>query len=121
MDQDQLAFHEAAREQRICRQKGCRRNWPWHPHHVIYRQELEKLGITDRAVLWDRRNCLRLCPDCHMNHHGRAKPVLLTCLTDANYEFAFEVLGWRAYDYLRQKYDGEDPRLEEWRERTRDI
>lgn len=113
MDPDKQPFYEEARKQRICRQAGCRRNWPWHPHHVVYRQEIEKLGVTDISVLWDPRNCLRLCPDCHMNHHG-LHHVKLTCLRDANYEFAFEVLGERAGSYLRDKYDGDDPRLDEW-------
>lgn len=118
MDAAKRAFHDEARRQRICAQEGCRRNWPWHPHHVIYRQELQKMGITDITVLWDKRNALRLCPDCHMNHHN-LHHVKLKCLTDANYEFAFEILGDRAGDYLRQHYDGDDPRLDKW-ERDRD-
>ena len=118
MDPVKQVFHEEAKKQRICGREGCRCTWPWHPHHVVYRQELEKLGITDIAVLWDKRNCLRLCPECHANHHG-LYPIKLTSLRDANYEFAFEKLGARAFDYLRQKYDGDDPRLEEWAERER--
>lgn len=110
---EQREFHFEAQTQRICRGTGCRKRWPWHPHHVIYRQELERLGLSV-ALLWDPRNCLRLCPDCHMNHHNRSKPVKLTALRDANYAFAFEVMGALAVDYLRQKYDGEDPRLDAW-------
>lgn len=113
MDPLKRAFHEEAQKQRICRQEGCRRSWPWHPHHVVYRQELEKLGITDISILWDKRNCLRLCPDCHANHHG-LHHVKLTCLREENYEFAFEHLGEGAGSYLRGKYDGDDPRLEAW-------
>jgi hypothetical protein len=122
LDPAKVAFHEEAQKQRICRRPGCRSNWPWHPHHVVYRQELEKLGIDDMAILWDPRNCIRLCPTCHANQHG-LHHLPLTCLRDANYEFAFEHLGERAGSYLRAKYDGDDPRLDEWerdwRERIR--
>jgi hypothetical protein len=99
-------FLLAAQAQRVCRR--CRSKWPWHGHHVVYEQEVRRLG----GDVNDKRNVLRLCPECHGNHHGRSRPVLLTCLTDANYEFAFELMGSRADDYLRSKYDGEDPRLE---------
>jgi hypothetical protein len=114
MTAERRAFHYAAQKQRICR--GCRAKWPWHPHHVVYEQEVKRLG----GDVNDVRNALRLCPDCHANHHGRSRPIKLTQLTDANYEFAFELMGERAADYLRQKYDGDDPRLEEWVQRVRD-
>lgn len=116
MDPERYEFHMEAQKQRVCQQEGCRNTWPWHPHHVVYEQEVKRVNP---AMVSDRRNCLRLCPDCHANHHGRSRPVKLTCLTDANYEFAFELLGERAFDYLRSKYDGDDPRLEEWTERER--
>lgn len=115
LDLDRREFHMEAAGQRICAQKGCRNTWPWHPHHVVYEQHCPE------GTKSDTRNCLRLCPDCHANHHGRARPILLTQLRDANYEFAFEVLGDAAYDYLRTRYDGDDPRLEELRERTTDV
>lgn len=113
---EQRDFHLEAQGQRICRNVGCRKTWPWHPHHVIYRQWLEKNGFKHLA--WDTRNCLRLCENCHANHHG-LHHIPLTALRDANYEFAFEVMGLAAVDYLRQKYSGDDPRLEEWAERER--
>ncbi len=112
-------FHLQAQAQRVCARPGCRSTEFAGGHHVIYQQELTRIGRAD--LLWDRRNALRVCPNCHTGtnaHHG-LHPLPLTCLTDANYEFAFEVLGARAFDYLRQKYDGDDPRLEEWAERER--
>lgn len=109
---EQRDFHIEAQGQRVCRQKGCRHNWPWHPHHVVRKQDVEKYS-KDASVVWDKRNCLRLCPDCHMNHHG-LHPVKLTSLRDANYEFAFELMGEAAGSYLRDHYDGDDPRLDEW-------
>ena len=111
-------FHLAAAAQRICQRAGCRSTEFAGGHHVIYQQELKRIGRED--ALWDKRNALRLCPRCHGDNHGLYQ-VKLTDLTDANYEFAFEVLGERASDYLRTKYDGDDPRLEEWSERRRDI
>ena len=114
---EQRDFHVEAQTQRLCRNAGCRRTWPWHPHHVVRRQDIEAI-TKDPAVVWDPRNCLRLCPDCHANHHG-LHHVLLTSLRDANYEFAFELLGDRAGDYLRSKYDGEDSRMADWEQRER--
>lgn len=115
---EQREFHLEAVGQRVCRRVGCRSTDGCNPHHVIYQQELRRIGRED--LLWDSRNCLRLCTACHADHHG-IHSVSLVSLTAANYEFAFEVLGLRAYDYLRQKYDGEDPRLEDWRERTAGV
>lgn len=115
---EQREFHLAALGQRICRRQGCRSTEFGGGHHVVYQQELRHVGRAD--ALWDKRNALRLCPTCHANAHN-LHHIDLTQLTDANYEFAFEVLGARAYDYLRQKYDGDDPRLEEWRERTAGV
>lgn len=111
-------FHLAAAAQRVCARPGCRSTEFAGGHHVIYQQELTRIGRED--LLWDKRNALRVCLQCHHNHHG-IHSLPLTALTDANYEFAFEVLGERAVDYLRAKYDGDDPRLEEWRERCRGL
>lgn len=36
----------------------------------------------------------------------------MTALTGENIAFAFTLLGEAAYDYLRRRYEGEDPRLE---------
>lgn len=74
-------------------------------HHVLYRQHVP------RELLHDSRNLLPLCVDCHANHHG-IHSLSLRLLTDANYEFAREVKGAAAYDYLRKRYGGDDPRLE---------
>jgi hypothetical protein len=111
---EQRDFHLEALGQRVCQNAGCRNTRESNPHHVVYQQWLKRHRPD---LLWDPRNCLRLCNSCHANHHGLHQ-IPLTCLKDANYEFAFEVMGEAAYDYLRQKYDGEDPRLEEWLART---
>jgi hypothetical protein len=109
-------FHLAAQAQRVCARPGCRSTEFAGGHHVVYQQELNRIGRSD--ALWDKRNALRVCPGCHPNHHGLHQ-LPLTCLSNANYEFAFEVLGVRAFDYLRHHYDGDDPRLDEWAERER--
>lgn len=78
-------------------------------HHVVYEQELARRGL----VLWDLRNQMPLCADCHEKHHKRGRPIPLIFLTDDNIEYAFEALGAFAYDYLRQRYAGDDDRLEQ--------
>lgn len=79
------------------------------PHHVVYRNKLRR----ERLPEWDPDNGLPLCRDCHDAHHyapGKALP--LTCLRDENIAFAFAALGAYAYDYLRRRHAGRDPRLE---------
>jgi hypothetical protein len=96
------AFHEEARAQRCCQNPDCQRptRLPWDPHHVIYEQELARRGLP----LFDPRNVLRLCRDCHMNHHAGIAPIPLTALTQANLAYAFDVLGEFARDYLYRRY-----------------
>jgi hypothetical protein len=62
---------------------------------------------------WDSRNVMRLCHRCHRRHTNRSKPLPLTALFPTHFVFAFYVLGFGAYGYLRQKYAGEDPRLDQ--------
>lgn len=108
-------FQEAAQKQRCCAVcNGARGGW--HPHHVVYAQHLKAEGHP----IYDARNALRLCPDCHAAHHARSKVIPLRKLLDIHFEYAFEKLGVRAYDYLRRLYDGEDARLEHWLKRTED-
>lgn len=78
-------------------------------HHVVYRQEVERVG----GEVWDPRNSLTLCDGCHSSHHRRGSRIVpLSVLRDENYEYAAELLGREAaYEYLRRRYVGEDPRL----------
>lgn len=99
-------FVEAAREQRVCAVTGKR--GPFDPHHVVEQQWLTREGLP----LDDRRNALRLSPDVHANHTTKTTKVPMRCLTDANIEYAFEVMGIRAVDYLARHYEGTDPRYE---------
>lgn len=100
------AFVDAARDQRVCAVSG--KAGPFDPHHVIEQQWLKGEGLP----VDDRRNALRLNPDVHANHTTGAAKVPQRCLTDANIEYAFEVMGVRATDYLARKYGGTDPRVE---------
>jgi len=50
--------------------------------------------------------------NCHGAHHGRSRTLSLAVLPDSAYSFAVEVLGaGAAYEYLRRRYTGDDPRL----------
>lgn len=79
-------------------------------HHVVYEQHVRRAG----GDVYDPRNGLTLCGVCHATHHGQLDrgKVALSVLRDENYDFAFELLGPAAYDYLRRHYSGEDPRLD---------
>ena len=110
---NQRAFLQAAWEQRACAVSGGsdagkdgRKNW--EAHHVVEKRWLK----ANFKFLWDPRNALRLAPRVHSRHTSRMKPVPLSCLTDENIEYAFEVMGSSAYDYLTRLYDGEDERVE---------
>lgn len=104
-------FRSAGRGSR-CR--ACFFKRSYHAHHVVYDQELQRRGLPR----WDKRNALPVCPKCHERHHKRMQAIPLICLTDENIEYAFAVLGAYGYDYLRQRYAGDDERLEGHLERT---
>lgn len=96
-------FWEAARKQRACAVKGCR-NKDFDPHHAILEQHLRDRGLPR----YDARNSLRLCRDHHFGHHG-TKKLPTTVLTQVNIDYAAEVLGDFAYDYITRRYDYSDP------------
>lgn len=76
-------------------------------HHVCYRQHIPA------ALLDDERNLVPVAFRCHGNHHAASKRYLLHMLPDSVFEFAAEVLGpGKAFNYLRRRYDGQDPRLD---------
>lgn len=102
-------FREAAQRQRCCQMCGSARA-SWHPHHVVYAQHLRRAGHP----VYDTRNAMRLCVECHASHHNRSIVIPLVKLTVAHIEYAFLTLGAAADYYLRQRYGGEDPRMDEW-------
>jgi len=121
------SFKLEARFQRVC--ANCGGVGPFHAHHVVDKQTLRRQGL-EKNQLYDTRNALRLCEGlttkrCHFQHEnlklrdpwGKVTTGKLrtTKLLDDNIEYAFEVLGAYAVDFLRQEYDDieHDPRIAE--------
>lgn len=69
-------------------------------HHVVYQQHLK---AEDR---WRQENALSVCTSCHEAHHNGSRRIPLEVLSDDNLNFASEVLGLAAGDYLRRRYSG---------------
>lgn len=101
-------FRRTAQLQRCC-QMCDRIGKDWHPHHVVYAQHLKLAG----APIYDTRNAMRLCVECHASHHNRSKVIPLAKLTADHIAYAFEKLGLSAHYYLLQRYDGPDQRVDE--------
>jgi hypothetical protein len=80
-----------------------------HSHHIFYEAELRDRGLPR----YDQANLMALCLDCHFNHHNGSRRISLTLLTDENLDYAFNILGAYAYDWLGRRYAGADPRLDE--------
>lgn len=76
---------------------GCGRR-AVHGHHVITTQALRRYGFTDR--LWDPRNCLPVCFDCHGSHHGASRRIPLSVLSEDARAFADEL----GLGYLLERY-----------------
>lgn len=97
-------------------------------HHVVYAQKIrecvprlpfgygyEAVAAASRqqgAMLKDRRNLVPVAFGCHADHHTGAKRLPLAVLPDSVFEFAFELLGPAAFDYLGRRYGGDDARLD---------
>ncbi len=79
-------------------------------HHIVYRQAVVRAG----GDVWDPRNGITLCSGCHPKQHNSTRwSLALTALPASAYAFASELLGpGAAYNYLRRRYAGDDPRLE---------
>lgn len=106
---EKLVWREAlqpACENPLCRWETPRRER--NQHHCIYAQHVRGAG----GDVWDPRNSLTLCYDCHARHHGGDR-IPLSALPDSVFEFAVELLGTGpTYNYLRRRYRGTDPRLD---------
>lgn len=89
----------------LCR--SCWRRPAIHQHHVTYKVKV----LIEGGDLYSPLNALALCGPCHAGHHLASDRVSLASLRDENYAFAFALLGPAAYDYLRRRYAGDDPRL----------
>lgn len=112
------SFKEEARYQAVC--AVCGRAGSFDAHHVVERQWLSQHGKPE----WDARNAMRLCDRwtesrCHERHTSGSWKIALTCLSDGHYDYAYEVMGPAAYDYLGRHYAGEDPRRDQLLEREK--
>lgn len=103
---DPHSFWLQARSQGVC--TICRRGGDFSAHHVVFRRWLKK----NHKPLHDPRNARRLCPSCNLNFEARSIEFPLERLLDVNIDYAFEVMDAYAYDWLRQNYSGDDPRLD---------
>lgn len=84
----------------------------WEAHHVVEKRWLRRFNFPPRFI-WDERNALRLRPDVHEKHTNRSDIVPIQCLLACNIEFAFEVMGPAAEDYLERMYrNGPDARVQ---------
>jgi hypothetical protein len=102
-------FRQEAQKQRCCQMCGNAQSG-WHPHHVIYAQHLKLEGHP----VYDTRNAMRLCVECHASHHNRSIVIPLFKLRDMHIEYAFLKMGAKAHYYLSQRYEGQDERLDIW-------
>lgn len=100
------SFRAEARWQRVC--ALCGNGGAWHSHHGVFKKLLKQRGLP----LYDTRNAIRLCPNCNLGLENRSVRFPLAKLTDQCIEYAFEVLGAYAYDWLKRTYDGDDDRVE---------
>jgi hypothetical protein len=112
-------FAQAAWEQRGCAVTLDQRDYlpvgpkgkNWEAHHVVEKSWLKRHGFGP-SIIWDPRNSLRVRPDVHRRHTNRSKPIPIACLLPQNIEFAFEVMGPTADEYLHRMYSGDpDPRV----------
>ena len=96
-----VEFRIECRRQRCCQVPGCEKSTaPWGAHHVVYEQEVRRRGRPP----FDARNALRVCNRHHSRHHNGIERIPLAALSETNIEYAREVLGDYAIDYLASHY-----------------
>lgn len=97
----QEAWFLATLADRVCA-CGCGQVGAMDGHHVVLKSHVRKRG----GDVWDLRNRLSVFHDHHMAHHhgSDAQKIPLSALRQENVEFARELLGDRADDYLARHY-----------------
>lgn len=124
---NQASFKAEARYQRAC--ACCGEAGGFHAHHAVDKATLrDKYGLRGQG-LYDTRNALRLCEGldgnrCHLNFENRGVVVKTIMLRDSNVEYAWEIMGPAAIDYLRREYDDvedPDPRIAELESRCQPM
>ena len=75
-----------------------------HAHHIIEKAQLKKIG----ADLWDPRNRLAICADCHANHHNASHRLPLPPRSHPVWGFAKDLgLEWwllRYYEWPESRF-----------------
>jgi hypothetical protein len=97
------AWMEATERDRVCASCGKRKRL--YGHHVVYVQHVRRSG----GAVYDLRNRLSLCRECHDGHHhgGADVRVAQTMLRPENFAFANELLEAYGQDYLDRHYPRE--------------
>lgn len=90
----------------------CGKPGDFHAHHVVDKQTLRREYGRTGDSLYDTRNAMRLHRYCHFQFENSRAEIPLTKLKDCMIEYAVEVMGLRAYDYLKRYYSGDDERVE---------
>ncbi len=97
-----VAFQRAAQQQLACMNPQCPNPAaPFNAHHVVYAQHVRREG----GDVFDPRNVMRLCTECHDRYHGNRSLIPAEVLPPAAVAFAVELLGReRAAAYLARYY-----------------
>lgn len=104
------SFWLAAQFQAVC--FICGKPGDFHAHHVVDKQLLRREYGRTGDALYDTRNAMRLHRHCHFQFENSRIEIPLKKLKDEMIEYAVEVMGLRAYDYLKRYYSGDDERVE---------
>lgn len=78
----------------------CAQHQACHGHHIVYMQHLRR----ERAPLWDPRNCLPVCFNCHGQHHNSRRKISVSQLPKQAFEFADEF----GFSYYFDRYYAEE-------------
>ena len=80
-------------------------------HHVIYAQHVRAAG----GDVWDLRNSMLVCPDCHERHHNASRRIPLPLVPGLALDFATCLYGVeRAAWYFALRYAPEIPEGHGW-------
>lgn len=88
-----LAWYEATAKKKVC--VVCGSTHKVQGHHVIAQQVLRrvarKFSYDVLVLLWDKRNGLAVCRDCHAAHTSAKKRIPRSCIPLPALEFAAEL------------------------------